>query len=176
MRPHPWLVLPLVAACSASSRPATRTTEPLSPPPEVAPAPPVEPPAAEPEVDAEPDVPAGAAAARDAELARQAEVYVDAFLNMAPVWMPDGKRIVFISNRDGLPQVYVADARDPAATATRLTVMTERVGVDRPEVWGFAEPAQGRRGPVSLRHRRRRELVDLSRRDRWQRRSRAHAR
>jgi dipeptidyl aminopeptidase/acylaminoacyl peptidase len=74
-----------------------------------------------------PDVPSGTAAARDAELAQQVALYVDAFGNGNAVFSRDGSKIVFQSNRDGLPQLYVADAKAPEAPATRLTQTTERV-------------------------------------------------
>lgn len=52
-----------------------------------------------------PDVPAGAARAHDAELAKRAAGIIDAFVNTAPAFTPDGKKVVFSSNRDGLPQL-----------------------------------------------------------------------
>ncbi|MBS1120666.1 MAG: pop [Deltaproteobacteria bacterium] len=74
-----------------------------------------------------PDVPGGDAAKRDAELAVQVAGFVDAFTNADPILTRDGKRVVFVSSRDGLPQLYVADARDPGAPATRLVSTSERV-------------------------------------------------
>ncbi|QSQ27981.1 S9 family peptidase [Pyxidicoccus parkwayensis] len=78
-------------------------------------------------VQVAPDVPSGADAARDAELARKVTPLVDAFINGEPRLTPDGKRVLFVSNRDGLPQVYVADARRPDAPAKRLFESNERV-------------------------------------------------
>jgi dipeptidyl aminopeptidase/acylaminoacyl peptidase len=78
-------------------------------------------------VDATPDVPAGADAARDAELAKLAASIIDTTLNSQPLLTRDGKRVVFVSNRDGLPQLYIADAGKPDAPATRLVTSTERV-------------------------------------------------
>jgi dipeptidyl aminopeptidase/acylaminoacyl peptidase len=72
-------------------------------------------------------VPAGAAAARDAELAAHAARYFDAFTNSEPVLTRDGSRVVFVSTRDGLPQLYIADAADPRAVATRLVTTAQRV-------------------------------------------------
>jgi hypothetical protein len=60
-----------------------------------------------PEATSDPDVPQGAAAARDAELAKLAAPFVDAFVNNTPSFTPDGKKVVFLSSRDGLPQAYV---------------------------------------------------------------------
>jgi dipeptidyl aminopeptidase/acylaminoacyl peptidase len=73
------------------------------------------------------DVPSGAAAVRDEELAAQAAKFVDAFFNVGPEFTPDGKRVAFISNRDGLPQLYVADVAHPEAAARRLFTWPERV-------------------------------------------------
>jgi dipeptidyl aminopeptidase/acylaminoacyl peptidase len=118
----------LLAACSGSSKP-DRTTpptpgdstaeHPIAPPGDR------EPPTGAP-VDATPDTPSGAAAARDAELATLASGLLEAFGNSEPVLTRD-KRVVFVSNRDGLPQLYIADAKKPASTATRLVTSTERV-------------------------------------------------
>jgi dipeptidyl aminopeptidase/acylaminoacyl peptidase len=75
----------------------------------------------------EEDVPSGAAAQRDEELAAQAAKFVDAFYNVGPELTPDGKRVAFISNRDGLPQLYVADVAQPEAAVRRLFTWPERV-------------------------------------------------
>jgi WD40-like Beta Propeller Repeat len=69
----------------------------------------------------EPDKPSCSDAARDAELAKQVTPLVDAFLNNAGVLTPDGKRLVFLSNRDGIDQLYVADATKADSPATRLS-------------------------------------------------------
>ncbi len=79
------------------------------------------------QVNSEPDKPAGAAAARDAELAKGAAALLDAFVNSAPTLSRDGKKVIFTSNRDGLPQLYVADAAKVDGPATRLTVTKERI-------------------------------------------------
>ena len=115
------------AACGAPAKspapalPAAPPSEPAPPAPAPAPTPP---PVA---VSADPDTPAGADAARDAELARAAVATIDAFVNSSARFTRDGKRVVFISNRDGLPQLYIADAGKPDAPATRLVTSTERV-------------------------------------------------
>ena len=99
-----------------------------------------------PAVDARPDVPAGADAARDAELAKVAAGYIDAFINNEAVLTPDGKRVVFISNRDGLPQLYVADVDKPGAPPTRLLTTTERVGFVFPTADGTSVMFQSDKG------------------------------
>ncbi|HWM84954.1 MAG TPA: hypothetical protein VNO33_03930, partial [Kofleriaceae bacterium] len=76
--------------------------------------------------NAEPDVPSGDAAARVAEYARRVEPVVYAFTNGSPILSPDGKKLLFATTRDGLPQLYVADAARPDSPATRITT-PERV-------------------------------------------------
>ena len=128
MRNTPILAL-LVAACGAPAKPAAPAeppSAPVEPPP--APAAPTSPPAAPPvAVNADPDTPAGADAARDADRAKAVAGVVDAFTNSLARFTRDGKRVVFVSDRDGLPQLYIADAGKPDAPATRLVTSTERV-------------------------------------------------
>jgi dipeptidyl aminopeptidase/acylaminoacyl peptidase len=73
----------------------------------------------------QPDPPA--ASPRVAELAKSIGAIVDAFENEQAVFSRDGKTVVFISNRDGLPQLYAADPGRPDAPATRLVKTTERI-------------------------------------------------
>jgi dipeptidyl aminopeptidase/acylaminoacyl peptidase len=73
----------------------------------------------------QPDAPTPSA--REAELGKQAAAIIDAFTDGAAVFTRDGKKVVFVSNRDGLPQLYVADAANPDAPATRLVKTTERI-------------------------------------------------
>jgi dipeptidyl aminopeptidase/acylaminoacyl peptidase len=121
----------LVAACGRQAKsPPPATSE--APPPQ-APAqppgkgqPPAKAPPAEAAASADPDKPSGADAARDAELAKAAAATIDAFVNSGAQFTRDGKRIVFVSDRDGLPQLYIADAAKPDAPATRLVTLTER--------------------------------------------------
>jgi dipeptidyl aminopeptidase/acylaminoacyl peptidase len=77
-----------------------------------------------------PDKPSGATAARVAELSRKATPLVDAFLNSEGLFSRDGKQVVFVSNRDGLPQLYVADAARPGSPPRRLVESKERVALD----------------------------------------------
>jgi dipeptidyl aminopeptidase/acylaminoacyl peptidase len=64
---------------------------------------------------------------RRAELANRVKALVDAFADSQPVMTRDGKRVVFISNRDGLPQVYIADIDRPEAPPKRVVTTTERI-------------------------------------------------
>ena len=74
-----------------------------------------------------PDAPAAADAARVAELSEKARAIVDAYTNNEPPSLADGKKVVFVSNRDGLPQLYLAELDQPAAAPARLTRTSERV-------------------------------------------------
>jgi serine/threonine protein kinase len=52
------------------------------------------------------------------------ELISDNFLNMSPVWTPDGKHLLFISNRGGARDIYVipiSSSGEPKASPTRLT-------------------------------------------------------
>lgn len=77
-----------------------------------------------------PDVPSGVDAARIAGLSRQAAPLVDAFLNTEAILTRDGQRVIFVSNRDGLPQLYAADAARPDSPAMRLVQSTERMKIE----------------------------------------------
>lgn len=127
-----------VVGCSSTHRDTRVNVAPPPSPAIVA----VVPTPVEPEPDAQPDVPSGSEAARDAELAVRAATFIDAFLDMAPVWLPDGKRVLFVSNRDGLPQAYVGDVAKPGVAPIRLAITTERIGTERPELFGFATPTR----------------------------------
>lgn len=61
----------------------------------------------------------------DGELAAKAAGFVDAFSNTEPAFSRDGKQIVFISNRDGLPQLYLASGA--IDTPTRILTTKERI-------------------------------------------------
>jgi dipeptidyl aminopeptidase/acylaminoacyl peptidase len=115
-----------VAACGDPSK-STSPALPEAPPAALSVEATKPPPAAPVAVDATPDTPSGADAARDTELAKAAATVFDAFVNGEPQLTRDGKRIVFMSNRDGLPQLYVADAARPDAPARRLVTSTERM-------------------------------------------------
>ena len=127
MRPDPLaLVLVLSASCAAPESAAPTTAPPPRTSSAAAKAPP--PATARPSrALAAPDVPDAAAAAREAELAKTATAVLEAFSNSEPVLTRDGEQVVFVSNRDGLPQLYVADADEPEAPARRLVTSSERV-------------------------------------------------
>ncbi|MFY9549623.1 MAG: prolyl oligopeptidase family serine peptidase [Thermoanaerobaculia bacterium] len=78
----------------------------------------------------EPDPPSGSA--REAELAKKAAAIVDAFSDSDPVLTRDGRKVVFSSNRDGLPQLYVADVARPEAPPARIVKTSERVNAAWP--------------------------------------------
>ena len=77
-----------------------------------------------------PDVPAGEDAARDAELSKIAAGFVDAFSNSGGRLTRDGKGIVFVSSRTGLPQPFVSRVGEPGEAARRLVEWPQRVVVD----------------------------------------------
>src|SRR3954465_2919232 len=77
-----------------------------------------------------PDVPAGGDAARIADLASKAQPLVDAFLNSEALLSRDGKQVIFVSNRDGHPQIYVADGSRADSPAKRLFDSKERVTLE----------------------------------------------
>lgn len=116
------LVVVALSACGGSSRPAL----PAEPAPAPGPAPAAEaPPAPPPVVDATPDRPSGEAAKRDAELARLAAPIFELTSNSSVQWARDGKHYVFMSTRDGLPQLYLGEVGKPEAK--RLVTSQERV-------------------------------------------------
>jgi len=98
-----------------------------TPPAPPAPSPSSGSPATPPAPSARPDVPSGADAARDAELAKHAASLVDAFINSGASFSPDGKTLLFGSNRSGHDQLYVADAARPDAPARLLVSTAERI-------------------------------------------------
>jgi len=124
----PFLVL---VSCGSPTAPIVSTptavmpagTGPLAPPPSV-------PPVAAPS-KVEPDVPSGADATRDAELTIEAANIFDAFVNTLGSLTPDGKKVLFRSNRDGIPQLYLADASKPDSAATRILQTKERIADGR---------------------------------------------
>lgn len=64
---------------------------------------------------------------RDAETAAKVAPIVDAWSNVDARLTHDGKRVVYRSNRDGVWQLYVADASKPGEAAKKLTSSADRV-------------------------------------------------
>src|ERR1700755_2183178 len=62
--------------------------------------------------------------ARDAELAALAAPFVEAFSNGSALLAPDGQ-VVFVSTRDGLPQLYVGAVGGAERPPRRLAVARE---------------------------------------------------
>jgi hypothetical protein len=105
MRRPRWILLALLACAPALAGPPD--------PPRVA-----------------PDPPSGSP--REAELARRATAIVDAFSESRPVLSRDGKRVFFVSNRDGLPQLYAGEVAKPEAPPARVVRTTERITGPQP--------------------------------------------
>lgn len=78
-----------------------------------------------------PDVPEGADASRDAELKKQAQRILGAFENSGAAFVPGGAEVVYVSDRDGLPQLYVGDVKKPSAAPRRLITTTDRAADPR---------------------------------------------
>jgi dipeptidyl aminopeptidase/acylaminoacyl peptidase len=72
-------------------------------------------------------VPSAVDAARDTELAKDAAAVVNAFYNTRPRFTPSGTRVVFVSDRDGIPQLYLADAAHPETPAVHFLTTKERI-------------------------------------------------
>lgn len=102
---------------------------PRAAPPAIAPAAPA--PARE--VSSAPTERSAADRQRDAAREPLAATVVDAYPNwnglfssLVATWAPDGKRFVFGSLRDGLPEIYEADPARPSAEARAVTTGPER--------------------------------------------------
>ena len=77
-----------------------------------------------------PDPPSDSA--RVKELAKTAAAVFEAFTDGEAAFTRDGKRVVFVSNRDGLPQLYVADAARSDSAAVRLAATKQRMSAPVP--------------------------------------------
>lgn len=132
LRPRLLLGLVCATACAGGGPAVITATLPppnAPPPPEPPPAPKAASAPAKKAVTNDPDVPTGVDAARDGELARKVEPIVRAFTDTDGVPTPDGKRLLFVSNRDGVPQLYLGDATKPAAAPARIVSTSERVAL-----------------------------------------------
>src|SRR5262245_16565820 len=119
MRP-PAIGCMLAIACAAPP-PAAKS------PPAPAPVPAAPRPAV---ADSAPTVLTPAQDERDRAIAAKVAPILDAFTNSAPQLLRDG-RVVYVSNRDGLPALYVADTRQPTTPPRKLPTPDERVGAVR---------------------------------------------
>ncbi|HKC60875.1 MAG TPA: S9 family peptidase [Myxococcales bacterium] len=127
----PLAALLLAFACATAPQPAERSTAPAVAAPS-APTPAAAAPAGKSVAEAVlPDTPSGPDAERVAELSKKAASLVEAFVNTEALFTRDAKQVVMVSNRDGLPQLYVADAARPDSPARRLVTSKERVTLDR---------------------------------------------
>src|SRR5215475_14530169 len=130
LRPRLLVCLVCAAGCAGGPAAITATLPPPNAPPPAEPPPPkVAAAPAKKAVTNDPDVPTGVEAARDAELARKLEPIVRAYTDSDGVPTPDGKRLVFVSNRDGVAQLYLGDAAKPSAAPARLVTSSERVAL-----------------------------------------------
>jgi len=122
-----WALAFLVfASCGSSAPPPVATAKPPAPP---APAAPTAAASAAPAApDSSPTVLTAAERARDAEMEQKVTPIVDAFGNRWPRLLRDG-HVVFISTRDGLPAVYLGDAREPSAKPKKLPGPDQRITI-----------------------------------------------
>jgi dipeptidyl aminopeptidase/acylaminoacyl peptidase len=140
------VLLPLVALLAACG---DATPPPIAPPPPppapgLASAAPVDSsaPATPPDAgSSDPTVLTDEQKQRDAALAPLVTTIVDAYPNwngffstLVASFSPDGKRIVFGSQRDGLPEIYLGDVAHPDAPPLALTAGPERA------IWGGFTP------------------------------------
>jgi dipeptidyl aminopeptidase/acylaminoacyl peptidase len=123
MRPSLPAALVLLAACGSDLPPAVATPGPTAPAPlsasVAAPAAPV---------DAAPTVLTDAQKRRDSAAAPRVEALLDAYENLGPVLSPDGRRVLFLSTRGGVPELYLADVAAPDAAPRKLAGGSDRVG------------------------------------------------
>jgi dipeptidyl aminopeptidase/acylaminoacyl peptidase len=129
MRPTCYAVpiaLVLSAACGAEPPPNPSTTPTEAPPPTVAPT--VDPNAVPngAGVNADRTTPTAAQQAVEAKLAARLAPFIDAYSNTEPVLSPDGKHVLFRSNREGTWNLYVGDLAKRADPPLRITQGTER--------------------------------------------------
>ncbi len=64
---------------------------------------------------------------KDAAAAPRVRALLDAFENTSGVLSPDGKQLLFRSNRDGLPELYLGDVARPGAPPRKLAGGGERI-------------------------------------------------
>jgi hypothetical protein len=117
-----FLAVVLVACGADAPRIAT------SPPPAASPVVPSPVAAPAPALDASPTERTAEQLARDNARTPLANALLDAFSNFAPMFSPDGRKLLFGSRRDGNRQFYLSNVANPSAPPVLLTHGAERVG------------------------------------------------
>jgi dipeptidyl aminopeptidase/acylaminoacyl peptidase len=116
------LGLLLFTACATAPDPSDRVAEPApASAAQKTPAKEDTPPAA----DATPTVLTAEELARDAELSPKIAAFVDAFANVSPELLSDG-RVVFVSTRGTVPSLYVGDSKSPGTPPIKLETPDDR--------------------------------------------------
>jgi dipeptidyl aminopeptidase/acylaminoacyl peptidase len=78
-------------------------------------------------VNSDPTVLTDAMKARDKQLAPKIEAILDAYSNFEPRVSPDGKHVIFRSNRAGVPELFISEAGKPSSEAKKIVAGPERV-------------------------------------------------
>jgi dipeptidyl aminopeptidase/acylaminoacyl peptidase len=115
------LLLPIFACGGSDLPPAAPPVQNPPPPPVTQNAPPPAPPSSDPTARTD------AQKARDGALAPKVEAILDAFSNFDARLSPDGKQVLFRSNRGGVPELFVAEVGKPAGEAKKIVAGPERV-------------------------------------------------
>jgi hypothetical protein len=82
---------------------------------------------ARPRIDSQPTQRTVSERARDDVAAPRARELLDAHENVGGVLSPDGTKLLFRSDRDGIAELYLADVAHPDAPATKIVAGPERV-------------------------------------------------
>jgi len=82
---------------------------------------------ARPRIDSQPTQRTVSERARDDVAAPRVRELLDAYENVGGVLSPDGTKLLFRSDRDGITELYLADVAHPNAPATRIVAGPERV-------------------------------------------------
>lgn len=125
MHVRAWIV-PVVVLAGACGRTQPQTPRGAVDTPRVAEAERVTAAPASPAQAVEPTPRTEAQKARERALAPGVEAILDAFGNHEPRLSPDGKRVLFVSNRDGSPELFVADATNATSPARKVVPSPER--------------------------------------------------
>lgn len=107
--------------------------------------------------------PAGDPGRQDRARRLRAEAILAAYHNSEPVLSPDGRQVLFISHRGGVPEAYLSDVSDPPAReAEPHGLLNARVRVARDPRCG-AGPVDGQRSQRGLPRRRSRVPAEWER-------------